>query len=154
MAVTVQLLRLALCKGPSRVGPPLFCLKMETDAVSETLYFLRNIGRWTKSKDMILSSAIHNCHNPLELIRHVCLSACKNSGTATRIFMKFLKSEFIPVFFKTVHTYGALHEDQNPFLRTKVTEWGIPRLLWLLWLRHCGTVATLLFCSVQIYSFT
>jgi hypothetical protein len=62
MAPTLSLdqwLRLGFSKWPSRVGTAiisLFYLKMETDPVSETLCFLRNITQWTKSKNMILPS--------------------------------------------------------------------------------------------------
>jgi hypothetical protein len=54
-------------RHPTEYGPPLFYMKTETDPVSETL-FLENIKRWTKSKNMIYSSAIHHRHNPLELM--------------------------------------------------------------------------------------
>jgi hypothetical protein len=50
-----------------RAGPPLFYMKMETDPVSEMLCFLKkNIKPWTKSKNIIFSSAsVHLRQNPL-----------------------------------------------------------------------------------------
>jgi hypothetical protein len=63
-------------RDPTEYGPPSFDLKSETDPVSETL-FKKNIGWWTKSINMIPSSAIHHRQNRLELIWIMYLK-CKN----------------------------------------------------------------------------
>jgi hypothetical protein len=44
---------------------------METDPVSETRFW-ENIAEWTKSKNMILSSAVHHRQNPVELNGKTC----------------------------------------------------------------------------------
>jgi hypothetical protein len=61
-------LRLALSKGPNRVGVSLH-LRTKRDPVSETSCFSSNYlesGRWTKSENPVILCAIHHRQNPIE----------------------------------------------------------------------------------------
>jgi hypothetical protein len=48
----------------------IMAIKKETTHCTIRCVFLRNIRLWTKSKNIILSSALHHFQNPLELIYH------------------------------------------------------------------------------------
>jgi hypothetical protein len=64
----VEWLRLALSKGPNRVGVSLH-LRTETDPVSERSCFSSNYfesGRWTKSENPVIMCVIHHRQNPIE----------------------------------------------------------------------------------------
>jgi hypothetical protein len=64
----VQWLRLALSKGPNRVGVSLH-LRTETEPVSETSCFSFNYlesGQWTKSENPVILCVIHHRQNPIE----------------------------------------------------------------------------------------
>jgi hypothetical protein len=64
----VQWWRLALSKGPNRVGVSLH-LKTETDPVSETSCFSFNYlesRRWIKSENQVIICVIHHRQNPME----------------------------------------------------------------------------------------
>jgi hypothetical protein len=58
----------ALSKGPNRVGATIILPEEGNRSRTRNVVILRKIRRWTKSKNMILSSAIHYCQNRLELI--------------------------------------------------------------------------------------
>jgi hypothetical protein len=61
---------------------------LRSEPVSETSCFLRNITRWTKSKNTILSSAIHHHQKRLELILN---SGCTNTITACYVLQSCKK---------------------------------------------------------------
>jgi hypothetical protein len=68
-------LRLALSKGPNRVGTPPNHLGTEKNTFSETLrslVFLK-YGRWTKPKNPEIPGVIHHRQNHLESIKGGCL---------------------------------------------------------------------------------
>jgi hypothetical protein len=58
----VHWLRLALSKGPNRVGATFFLPEVGNRSSLRNVVFLKkkNIGRWTKSINMFLSSEIHH----------------------------------------------------------------------------------------------
>jgi hypothetical protein len=61
-------LRLALSKGPTKVGVSSPHLRAEADPMSETFVFTSfyNIERWTESKNSVIPSIMHHRQNPLE----------------------------------------------------------------------------------------
>jgi hypothetical protein len=72
-----QWLRLALSKGPNRVGVSLH-LRTETDPVSETSYFSSNYlesGRWTNFENPVILCVIHLRQNPIESTLPSCFLA-------------------------------------------------------------------------------
>jgi len=62
-----QRLRLAPSKGSNRVGAPITLPQDGNRYNFWSIFFFRNIWRWTKSKSMFLPSAIHHHQNLLEL---------------------------------------------------------------------------------------
>jgi hypothetical protein len=54
LLLLTEVVQWLILRDPTEQGPPSFYLKTETDPVSDTLLFLENIGRWTKSKNLIL----------------------------------------------------------------------------------------------------
>jgi hypothetical protein len=78
----VQWLRLALSKGPNRVGVSLH-LRMETDPVSEMSCFSSNYlkpGRWTKSENPVILCVIHHRQNPIESTLVAVEQLLQNNG--------------------------------------------------------------------------
>jgi hypothetical protein len=58
-------MRLALSKGPNRVGVSHTHLRTETDPVSEMFSSFWNTGQWTKSETLVSLSVIHYRQNPV-----------------------------------------------------------------------------------------
>jgi hypothetical protein len=54
-----------------RVGAIIILPEERSRSRFQNVVFLRNIRGWTKSKNMIISSAIQHCQNPLQLIREL-----------------------------------------------------------------------------------
>jgi hypothetical protein len=68
MAAPIYLLG-PLERASSVIGSAIILTEDGNRSTFRNVLFLRNIKGWTKSKNMILSRAVHKCQNPLEPIR-------------------------------------------------------------------------------------
>jgi hypothetical protein len=81
----VQWSRLALSKGPNKVGVSPPHLRIETDPVQNVVFpSIQKSGQWTRSRNPVIGSVIYHCQNPSDSKWKQCFMITKTGSILGR----------------------------------------------------------------------